>query len=92
MLIRILAKETDLKKEICIVLDEVGNTWKHGILDGPLSYAWEKDNEPGGKNPSGRTKLRAMNLRLCRKQKCGVLIHHKVKCCHLCSSRRISSS
>ena len=37
-------------KARCIVLDEVGSTWRHGPLTGPIrsDYSWEGAYEEGG--------------------------------------------
>ena len=70
-------------KERCIVLDEVGATWRHGPLTGPVrsDYRWE--DMSGGSEAARKAVLRRCS--------CGALSHRLLRRCPGCGSERVPS-
>jgi len=60
-------------KKICVVLDEVGNVFKHGPVDGPEGFDWETI-EDAQKPKERQGSIRRM-VRYCLEKRCGGLVH-----------------
>ncbi|GBG29751.1 ATP-dependent RNA helicase ded1 [Hondaea fermentalgiana] len=80
-------------KKRCIVLDEVGNTYRHGPVDGPRGFEWE-NNAPSAESDDAKAhrKAEALAQRLlrgCETPKCAALLHRadKRKYCLLCEEK-----
>ena len=69
-------------KSRCIVLDEVGATWRFGPLTGPIrsDYSWE-----------GVCKDSAVARALLHRCRCGVLSHREVAACPSCGTKRFTA-
>lgn len=84
-------------KKRCIILDEVGNIYKHGPVDGPMGFEWE--SLPGvaeGSDARARRKAEALTQRLvrpCKGSKCPALLHCKDPrlYCILCEEKKRST-
>jgi len=70
------------KKVRCIVMDEVGNTYRHGPIDGPLGFDWES------LAPTKTKKQIRDMIHRCATKRCPSLIHTSERRCMECREYR----
>lgn len=87
-------RKSDLRKTRCVVLDQIGVTWNHGPLTGPIQsdYAWEEAvgaAEGDDRADRADSQLAQDLLRRCQ---CGVVYHRGHQKCPACGAEAPSDA
>ena len=75
----------EARKLECVILDEAGNTHRHGSVTGPLGYVWECARGEARAPPASR-------LRRCGVDGCDALFHSSAEKCPACGRALVTSN